>query len=194
MWEEFDMEIDPAFLERDRCRKAGKAVEIRRTERLVIRETVLEDVPELYRIWRLPGMGDYIQPMQPTLDEELEFMEGYIRHGYPFYDYGLWTVLDGQQDHVVGRAGLFPSELLDDAVELGYMIAPAYQGQGLATECGKAILAYAREVLELTDIHLLTDPENQASVRVAEKLGFEKAGGLYKSNRKLLHYIWRVNE
>lgn len=194
MWEEFDMEIDPAFLERDRCRKTGGAVEIIRTEQLLIRETVLEDVPELYRIWNMPGMGDYIQPMQPTLKEELEFMEAYIHHAYPFYDYGLWTVLDVQKACVIGRAGLFPSRLLDDAVELGYMITPAYQGQGMATTCGRMILTYAKEVLDLMEIHLLADKRNHASVRVAEKLGFEKMEVLHESDHELLHYIWRVNE
>lgn len=193
MWEELDIEIDLAFLERDACRKTGKPVEIARTEQFVIRETILEDVPELYRIWRMPGMGGYIQPMQPTLEEELEFMEAYIRHVYRFYDFGLWTVLDAQQGCVAGRAGLFPSELLEDAVELGYMIAPSYQRKGLATECGNAILAYAGEVLDLTEIHLLTDRKNRASVRVAEKLGFVEEGILYRHGQELLHYIWREN-
>ncbi len=194
MWEELDIEIDLAFLKRDACRKKGKPVEIARTERFVIRETILEDVPELYRIWRQPGIGEYIPPMRPTLEEELEFMEAYIRHVYSFFDFGLWTVVDARQDRVVGRAGLFLSELLEDAVEMGYMTAPEYQKQGLATECGKAILAYADEVLDLAEIHLLADQRNQASVRVAEKLGFRKAGVLYRPDQELLHYIWGGNE
>lgn len=40
-------DLDPAFAERDRCRKAGIPVKIAETRRLLIRETVMEDVPAL---------------------------------------------------------------------------------------------------------------------------------------------------
>lgn len=194
MWENVETDMDPAFLERDACRKEGKPVLIAETDRLIIRETVLEDVPELYRIWKEPGMGDYIPPMQPTLEEELEYTEAYIRHAYAFYDYGLWTVLDRSSGRVVGRAGLSVSELLEDAVELGYLIAPEYQRQGLAVECAEAILAYAKNVLDITELHLLTDPENTASVRTAERLGFVKAHTLCGDGRAMIHYMWREDE
>lgn len=192
MWEELNIELDPAFLERESCRKAGRPVEIARTERLLIRETILSDVPKLYRIWQEPGMGDYIKPMQPTLEEEMDFMQAYIRHAYLFYDFGLWTVLEKESSKIVGRAGLFPSEMLENAVELGYMIAPACQGQGYAKECGKAILTYAENVLDMEEIHLLSDCRNEASIRTALAVGFSQKEPLFKENRELAHLVWRA--
>lgn len=194
MWEELDMEMDPAFLKRDACRKAGRPVEIARTDRLLIRETILPDVPELYRIWQQPGMGDYINPMQPTLEEELEFMDAYIRRAYAFYDFGLWTVLEQESGMIVGRAGLFPSELLENAVELGYMIRPECQGQGYAKECGKAILSYAENVLDMEEIHLLSDCRNTASLRTAAVLGFAEKERLLLGERKLVHLVRQFGE
>lgn len=191
MWEEFETELDPAFLERDACRKEGRPVLVAETSRLVIRETVLSDVPELYRIWKEPGVGEYIPPMQPTLEEELEYMDAYIRHAYAFYDYGLWTVLSRESGRIVGRAGLSASEILENSVELGYLIAPEYQRQGLATECGKAILTYTGEVLELPEVHLLTDCRNEASIRTAERLGFQKVEFLRREEGHMIHYMWR---
>lgn len=190
MWEELDMEQDPAFLERDICRKAGRPVEIAHTERLIIRETMLSDVPTLYRIWQEPGMGAYIKPMQPTLEEEIDFMRAYIGHAYLFYDFGLWTVLERKSGKIVGRAGLFPSEILEGRVELGYMIAPECQGRGYAKECGKAILSYAENVLELEEIHLLSDCRNKASIRTAEAIGFTEKERLFRENRELMHLVW----
>lgn len=189
MWEDWNMEMDAAFLERDACRKAGRPVEIVQTERLLIRETVLSDVPELYRIWQEPGMGAYVKPMQPTLEEEMEFMRAYIRHAYSFCDFGLWTVLEKEKGRIVGRAGLFPSEILEEAVELGYMIAPEYQGQGYAAECGRAILAYAENVLDMEEIHLLADCRNEASLRTAAALGFTAAGRLSQKAGELVHLV-----
>lgn len=189
MWEDWKAEMDAAFLERDACRKAGRPVEIVRTERLLVRETVLSDVSELYRIWQEPGVGAYIKPMQPTLEKETEFMRAYIHHAYSFYDFGLWTVLEKESGQVVGRAGLFPSEILDEAVELGYLIAPAYQRRGYAKECAGAILAYAEQVLDMEEIHLLADCRNEASIRTAEALGFSETERIRHGKNVLVHYI-----
>lgn len=192
MWEEQNTDIDPAFLKRDACRKAGRPVEIARTGRLIIRETILKDVSELYRIWQQPGMGDYIQPMQPTLEEETDFMRAYIRHAYAFYDYGLWTVLEKESGRIAGRAGLFLSETLENAVELGYMIAPECQRRGYALECGKAILDYAGEVLDIPKIHLLSDCRNEASLRTAAGLGFQETERLYRGKEELVHLVRKI--
>lgn len=186
MWEE--LEMDPAFLQRDALRKAGRPVEIARTDRLLIRETVLEDVPALYEIYEQTETGPCVRPLQPTLQEELEFMKAYIRYAYAFYDYGLWTVQERESGDVVGRAGLFPSELLTDAVELGYLIGSRWQRRGYAAECGRAILRYASETLDIPDIHLLTDAGNLPSIRTAEALGFQKKEALCHPKSVLLHF------
>lgn len=189
MWNELD--LDPAFAERDRCRKAGIPVTIAETERLLIRETVMEDVPALYEMRRKPGMGAYMEPMQPTLEEEMEFMKAYIRHMYAFYDFGLWTVLERESGVIVGRAGLFLSKLLEEGVELGYMIAPDRQRRGYALECGRAILDYAAEVLDLAEIHVLADRRNQASIRTAGGLGFAEYEIIQKDGAEYLYMVWK---
>ena len=168
--------LDPAFLERDRLRKSGIPVKIAETERLLLRETIPSDIPNLYEIWKQGGMVRGTVPVLNTLDEETEFMEAYIRHAYLFYDFGLWTVIEKQSGQIIGQAGLFVSELLDDAVELGYLIGQSYRGKGYAQECGRAILAYAEEVLDLEELHVLIERTNDTSLHVAQKLGFGPYG------------------
>lgn len=179
MWDEEYADLDPAFAERDRIRKKGLPVQIARTRRLVIREIVAEDVPYLFEIFQQPGIKDMMRPSR-TLEEEQEFMRAYISHAYAFYDYGLWCVLEKESGKIVGEAGLFPSERVKDAVEMGYIIAPDFQRRGYAAECGEAVLAYAFHTLDLEEIHLFTDRDNQASLRTAKRLGFqvlEEEGG-----------------
>lgn len=190
-WSEPNIELDPAFAERDRLRKAGQPVEIARTGRLLIRETIRSDVPDLYKIRCQPGMDDHAGPVQPTLEEELVFMEAYIRHMYRFYDFGLWTVLEQDSDRIVGRAGLFPSRLLKEGVELGYMIAPDRRRRGYAAECGRAILCYAFDVLDLPELHILIDIENQISIRVAERLGFLWQEQIQNDHTEYIHMVCR---
>lgn len=193
--QEEEWDWDPEFLKRDELRKQGLPVEIARTERLLIRETILEDVPELYRIGTTPSAAVYLEPMQPHLEEEVSFMKAYIEHMYAFYDFGLWTVLrmENEISRVIGRAGLFPSDRIEGQVELGYLIDPAYQRQGYGMEAAEAILHYAWEVLDLEAIHLFADWKNVASVKTAKKLCTIFHGKWEKETLKeavYLHCIW----
>ncbi len=189
-----ELELDPAFLERDARRKAGEPVEIARTRRLLIRETILSDVPGLYAIWKsLPEPG-YMPPLQPTLSEELEFMKAYISHAYAFYDFGLWTVLEQETGQIVGRAGLFPSELLEEGVELGYLIAPQKQRQGYGRECAEAVVRYAFETLDLPELWLAVDSRNLPSIRLAGSLGFQYQGMKRTPDGVLQYYRRRLEE
>lgn len=192
MWDE--MGQDPEFLKRDALRKAGRPVTIAVTKRLLIRETVMEDVPELYQICQKDGVRGLVKPLLPTLEEELEFMRAYISHAYPFYDFGLWTVIERSGGRVIGRAGLMVSELLDDGVELGYLIDPAWQRQGYAKECGQAILAYARDVLDMEELHLLTDCRNEASLRTAAALRFAETERLWRDGAELVHLKQKLSD
>ena len=190
---ETDWELDPEFEKRDALRKAGQPVEIARTERLLIRETVDADIPELYRIGTDAAVAKYIEPMQPTLEEEIAYTKAYVRHMYAFYDFGLWTVLeknDSRQERVVGRAGLFPSERLEEQIEMGYMIAPECQGNGYGKEAAEAVLRYAFDVLDQGEVHLFVEKENKASVKVAETLLIKVPGGQKEKWQGLAHFWW----
>jgi RimJ/RimL family protein N-acetyltransferase len=72
---------------------------------------------------------------------------------------------------LVGWGG-FKGAPADGAVEVGYEIAPARQGRGLATAALRAMVAeaFADERVERVIAHTL--PERNASNRVLEKVGF----------------------
>ena len=190
---ESDWELDPEFEKRDAFRKAGIPVEIARTDRLLIRETIDSDIPELYRTGTDQAVRKYIAPMQPTLEEEIVYTKAYVRHMYAFYDFGLWTVLEKDaygQERVIGRAGLFPSERLDGQIEMGYMIAPECQGNGYGKEAAETVLRYAFNVLDLEEVHLFVEKENKASVKLAETLLIKVPGGQKEKWQDLAHFWW----
>jgi RimJ/RimL family protein N-acetyltransferase len=63
-------------------------------------------------------------------------------------------------------------------VEIAYMIAKEYWGQGYGSEAAQGILDYAVDELGLTRLICLINRDNAASIRVATKIGmtFEKEG------------------
>lgn len=86
--------------------------------------------------------------------------------------YTYWLVIVTNQRAGVGLAGF--KGIPDDQgiVEIGYGIAPAFQGKGYTTEAVQALIAWAFRVLECKSViapH--TKRSNVASNRVLEKVG-----------------------
>lgn len=157
-------ELDIEYLERVRRRYNHIPWDIGETERCLIRELSLSDLPALYELYDKPGMTDYVEPLY-DYETELEYQKAYIENMYGFYEYGMWLVFSKETGKLIGRAGL-------EHNEMGYMIAPELWNRGYATEVCRFIIDYARENTDFEELYCRIDERNEASVRLAKKLGF----------------------
>ncbi|MEV5713722.1 GNAT family N-acetyltransferase [Amycolatopsis mediterranei] len=88
---------------------------------------------------------------------------------------GHWVI--ERDDEVIGVAHLRPSwELPGGVPELGYYVASAHAGQGLATEAARALLDHGLGTLGLPAVWALVHERNAASRKVAGRLGFLDVG------------------
>ena len=161
-------ELDIEYLERVRRRYNHIPWDIGETDRCLIRELSLSDLPALYELYDKPGMTDFVEPLY-DYETELEYQKAYIENMYGFYEYGMWLVFSRETGKLIGRAGL-------EHDELGYMIAPELWNQGYATEVCRFIIDYARENTDFEELYCRIDERNTASVRLAKKLGFTNSG------------------
>lgn len=161
-------ELDIEYLERVRRRYNHIPWDIGETDRCLIRELSLSDLPALYELYDKPGMTDFVEPLY-DYETELEYQKAYIENMYGFYEYGMWLVFSRETGKLIGRAGL-------EHNEMGYMIAPELWNQGYATEVCRFIIEYARENTDFEELYCRIDERNEASVRLAKKLGFTNSG------------------
>lgn len=72
---------------------------------------------------------------------------------------------------LVGLGGFKSVPSLERTIEIGYSIAPRYQGRGLATSAAQQLIkiAFASELVDYVCAHTLAEPS--ASTRVLEKCG-----------------------
>jgi RimJ/RimL family protein N-acetyltransferase len=84
--------------------------------------------------------------------------------------YGTWAVEERDSRVFVGRVGLHRPEGWP-GLEVGWMLDRSTWGRGYATEAGRVSLDYAWRALDADHVISLIAPENQASIRVAERLG-----------------------
>lgn len=86
-----------------------------------------------------------------------------------------WKICLKDKDTVVGDLG-FKGPPEKGIVELGYGMEPEYEGRGYMTEAAEVIIQWAFAQKGVTAVEAETEPENAASQRVLEKLGFRPCG------------------
>lgn len=87
---------------------------------------------------------------------------------------GLWLVHEKTTDALVGFCGFLEIISLHNQPELVYALFKRFSGNGYATEMARTAISYAREKAGFTEIVAGVDEVNSASLRVLEKLGFER--------------------
>jgi RimJ/RimL family protein N-acetyltransferase len=65
--------------------------------------------------------------------------------------------------------------------ELGFVVHPAHQGRGYATEASRPMLDFAFEALALHRVVGRLEPRNVGSARVLEKLGMRREAQLVEN-------------
>ncbi len=147
-------------------------MKILETERLMFRHLEAQDLDALYALYRDPEIRRYFPEGVLTYAETREELEWFF-NGHPRHpELGLWAAIDKRTGQFVGRCGLLPWTIDQRAeVEVAYLIDKAFWGQGLGTEAARGILEYAVAQLGLRRLVCLIDPNNQASIRVAVKIG-----------------------
>ncbi len=142
------------------------------TERCIVRELCMDDLPALRKMYEKEAITEFVEPLYEP-EQERQYQENYIEKVYGFYGYGMWLVFEKNTDRLIGRAGVeYRDYCEEDEVELGYVMDPDVWRQGYATEVCQAIISYARDTLGMNRIMCRVAPENNASIRFLEKLEF----------------------
>lgn len=112
----------------------------------------------------------------PNDDESgaLPFLADELARDPALAEWGMHLFIQRQEGIIIGTSGFKGRPLTDGSVEVGYGIAPAYQGRGYATEGVRALVEWA--LAQPTVARVIADclPENHRSARVLTKVGFRQ--------------------
>jgi ribosomal-protein-alanine N-acetyltransferase len=147
-------------------------MKILETKRLLLRHLEPDDLDDLFRLYRDPDIRRYFPEGTLTYEETKEELEWFF-NGHPEHpELGLWATIHKDSNQFIGRCGLLPWTIdVTYEVEVAYMIAKEYWRQGLGGEAAQAILEYGFDQLQLSRLICMIDKENQASMKVAQKIG-----------------------
>jgi len=137
--------------------------------------------PRVHRLWP--------EPKTRTREESLQYFEK-IQSQYKEFGYSYWAVIRKEDNQFLGICGLLPEEINGKKeVEVGYRIDDQFWGNGYGTEAALMTMNYAHEQLGWSTIISLILPENEQSIRVAEKNGLVPDGE--KVHVGMVHTVYR---
>jgi len=142
------------------------------TERLILRRFTPEDAEENFRIYTDPDNMRFMGRRPDSVEFERYHLRRHIANYYDKHDFGLWAVVLKENGRLIGRCGLLYQPIEDtQEVEVSYLIDKPYWGRGLATEAAREVARLGFEKYKLPSLVAVINPENIASIRVAEKVG-----------------------
>ncbi len=145
------------------------------TNRLTLTPVQASDFADLARLWGDPAFATAIFPAALSSEDVWFRLLRDIGH-WEALGYGNWSIRETATGDYVGSVGVFDyRRLLDppfDAPELGWGVAPRFQGQGMAFEALSAALAWCDDALNAPRTVCMIAPDNAPSHALAKRVGY----------------------
>jgi ribosomal-protein-alanine N-acetyltransferase len=145
------------------------------TERLTLRELRISDGPDVLVFRSDPVVQKYNDPVLNNVGEVEALIEELLAE-YNAQEGICWAVTLTGRDRALGLFGFHYLDKYHRRAEVGYDLARAYWGRGIASEALRAIIRFGFERMNLNCIYAGTIADNYESVRLLERLGFQREG------------------
>jgi RimJ/RimL family protein N-acetyltransferase len=173
-------------------------VRILETERLVIRECTADDGPFVLELLNSPKFLQFIGDRGVHTEEDARryiaerFIASYREHGHGLFAVEVKVPAPADPDiqiedfklRPIGLCGLVRRPSLDGP-DLGFAFLPEFEGRGCGTESAQAVLEHSRTELGITRVLAITTLDNEASIALLRKLGFEHLRIIDEKGEKL---------
>ena len=143
------------------------------TKRLIIDRFRPDHAAFILELLNSPGWLQYIGDRNVnSLEQARKFLETRLMQAYDQYGYGFSVILMKSTGQPIGGCGLINRDALEHP-DIGYALLPEYAGMGYAFEAADATLINARDDLGLKKVLAICRQDNDRSIRLLKKLGFQ---------------------
>lgn len=169
---------------------AKEVVTMLTTPRLLIRPVLPEDDEAIFAYRSDSEINRFLTQRPKTIEEVDELI---ARQPKQLNEPNTWfqlVLIERDSGQLIGDIGLhfLTAEAPKQQAEIGYTLHKNAHGKGYAQEALRAVIHYLIVDLNKHRIVASIDPENAASLRLVERLGFRKEAHFVKS--LFLHGEW----
>ncbi len=165
------------------------------TERLRLRESGPDDAGATLAVLSSEEVCRYYDLSPLTLLDEAAKLIANRAAAFTREERIRWALARREDDVVIGSCGLSRWDEKAAQAEVGYELAPAYQGRGLMREALSAVLGFGFDRMRLERVEANVVPGNEPSLRLLRRLGFRevelrRARGFWKGeSHDLIHHL-----
>jgi len=146
-----------------------------RTARTLLRALTPADAEQLFEVFSDPETMRYWSFPPHRDPQQTAAMIAAIEQGFEQRTVLQWGIESADHGRLLGTVTLLPAGGQPRA-ELGFILGRARWGLGLAGEAQRAVIDFAFGELGLHRLEADTHPDNEASLRSLERLGFQREG------------------
>jgi RimJ/RimL family protein N-acetyltransferase len=141
------------------------------TERLVLRRMTADDAEFIFELVNEPSFIRFIgdKGVRNHADAVQYIQTGPVA-SYERFGFGLYLVELKEGAVPIGMCGLVKRDSLPD-VDVGFAFLPAFWSKGYAFESAAAVKAYGKDILGIGRLVAITNPDNESSIKLLEKIG-----------------------
>lgn len=145
------------------------------TDRLILRRLQSTDLSVVVEMLADPLVMKYSLKGPLSFEDAKEYLNDRIIAHYQKWGIGPWGVFTKEDAQFLGVTGLIMQEIDgQQQVEIAYRLLPRYWKKGYAIEAACAVRDWRFEHLGISDLISIIDHSNDASIRVAERMGMVK--------------------
>lgn len=142
-----------------------------------MRQLKINDVKEIFALRSDESVNKYLdRKPSRTIDDAKKFIET-IDENAQQNDSIYWAITLNGTDKLIGTICLFDFSDDDTNAEIGYELLPEFLGRGIMQEAASKVIDFGVQHIELHSIEAHTHSQNQSSIRLLEKLNFERHRG-----------------
>ena len=148
------------------------------TEHLTLRGHRLDDFVDCAAMWADPVVTRHIGGKPFSEEEVWTRLLRYVGH-WSLMGFGYWAIEEKETGDFVGELGfadykrdIVPS--IKGVPELGWVLVSRVHGKGYGTEAVRAAVVWGEAHFGPTRTVCIIHPENLASIRVAQKCGYQE--------------------
>ena len=148
------------------------------TERLLLRPWRKVDFRPYHELLQHPDVHRHFGPKPMALEECWRRLMAAVG-GWQLNGFGTWAVERKADSRLVGNVGIFTAwrdlePEFGEEPEMGWIFAAETHGKGMASEACLASITWTEANLRPTPLWAIIAPANEPSMKLAEKLGFQR--------------------
>lgn len=151
------------------------------TQRLILRPITLDDAQDLYELLSDEKVLKYLTgiPKYTGVDMAISYIGDKLSEKYSKNDYYDWGIEEKSTGKMIGRITVYRLDDFRRMADLIWYLSSTAHGKGYMTEAAQSIVSHLQSI-GFERIEAFADVENQASMRVMQKIGMQYEGTLRK--------------